>query len=208
MARAGGSFGRRLRWWVLIFVGPAIGIYAAVVTYYLTKKRKECATLLRKIEETDALWSPDLMKRRVQKTFFKIQEAWAERDQSICRDYVSDKLFEKHKYQTDQLIKLGHKNVMKNISLDSAAIVEIADYENDDKDNFVAYIKGSMIDYLVDEKSGKLLEGEKERTSFDELWKFTRTGNDWKLDEIEADVSIEALSSLSSFSELFANNAT
>ena len=200
-ARAGGSIGKRHSWWVLAIFGPFLAVYAAIITYHLNKKKKECRGLLRTIENSDELWSPDLMKYRIEQTFFKVQEAWMERDQSICRDFVSDRLYQRHEAQTDRLKALGHKNIMNGVSLEKATIVEIADYKNDDKDVFLANIEGSMVDYVIDEKTEVLIEGEKERAHFRELWKFRRIENDWKLDEIDSNVSIGDISSLSSFSE-------
>jgi len=200
-ARAGGRIGRRTSLWFLVIFGPFIAIYCAVITYYLVKKKKECKVLLEKIQNIDPVWSPDNLKSRVEETFFKVQEAWMERDQDIAKDYVSERLYRKHKMQTDRLLQLGHKNIMHNISLNKATIVEVADYRDDSKDAFIAHIDASMIDYVVDENSGAIIEGEKERTSFEELWKFKRINNNWYLDEIDSDVSISDLSELMPFSE-------
>ncbi len=200
-ARAGGSVGRGLSLWIWIILGPVILIYSAIVSYFLSKKRKECKTLLEKIGGGVPHWSPSFLKSRIEETFFKVQEGWQERNHDQAKDYMSAPLLLKHQEQTNAMLERGHKNMMEDISLEKATIVQIADFRDDAKDSFIAYLSGEMIDYVIDEKTGDLIKGEKDRTAFAELWKFTRKNNQWVVDEITPNVAIDDLSSLSSFSE-------
>lgn len=202
LARAGGAIGKKGgSWWTLIIFGPFMLISAALLSYHLSKKKAQSKAILSKIQQIDTVWNTDSIKARVEETFFKVQSAWMEKNQDIAKDYVTTRLYTKHKLQTDQLLKLGRTNIMENISLSSISIVEVTDFNDDAKDAFVVYIQGSMIDYVIDDVSHKVIEGVKESTDFSELWKFKRINNNWYLDEIDSDVSISDIKELASFTE-------
>src|SRR5690606_29632871 len=82
------------------------GIAGGVVWLGVSVERK--ARQERKIPALLFSWShvsdSRLTRERVEEVYFKIQEAWTSRDQSICRAYVTDRLFSKHKAQTDAML--------------------------------------------------------------------------------------------------------
>lgn len=133
--------------------------------------------------------------------YFKIQEAWRERNQDIAKEYMSNRLYTKHKLQTDDMLRRGIKNIMESINLEEATIVEILDYRDDSKDSFWVLIKGSMVDYTIVENTGDVIDGEKKNLSFKELWRFKREDHGRVLDEIDQDVSISDLRGFNPFSE-------
>ena len=158
--------------------------------------------LVTKNRPEDPVWNLDGMKKRVEIVFLKVQEAWMERDQSIAKDYMSEALFQKHKLQTDQMLKEHKKNMLDRINLLESHIVEIADYKDNSKDAMWVYIKGSMIDYMVDDRSENKLSGDSTTPEkFTELWRFIRKENGWVLDEIQQNVSIDDLNKAVSFIE-------
>ncbi len=180
---------------------PLILIYAGIVSYIAATKSKQARKLLQQISEKDPVWEIDRIKARIEETYFKVQEAWRERNQDIAREYMSQRLYNKHKLQTDDMLRRGIKNVMENINLKQARIVEVLDYRDNAKDSFWALITGSMIDYTVLEKTGEFIYGEKKNRSFKELWRFIREDHGWVLDEIDQEVSISDLRGFNSFSE-------
>lgn len=116
---------------------------------------------------------------------------------------MSQRLYEKHKLQIDDMRAQGRKNEMENIALLDTKIVEVLDYRDDSKDSFWAVIRGEMSDTLVDEQSGKLIDGDRRRRNhaFSELWRFKREAHGWVLDEIDPTVSIAELAAFRAFSE-------
>lgn len=160
MARAGGGSSKGGGILGLI-LWPFILIYSGIITYIAAKKNKQAKALLRQISQNDPMWDIGHIKPRIEEAYFKIQQAWRDRDQDIAKDYMSNRLYMKHKLQTDDMLKRGIKNVMENINLKEATIVEVMDYKDDSKDAFWALIKGSMVDYTIVEKSGELIDGEK-----------------------------------------------
>ncbi len=126
-----------------------------------------------------------------------------ERNQEIAKEYMSERLYLKHKTQTDLQIKNNMQNILKKINLKKAQIVEVADYEDDSKDSIWVYIQGSMIDYTIDTKTNEIKSGDSDKVEdFSELWKFIKnSNNELVLDEIDQDVSISDLKNMKSFSE-------
>jgi hypothetical protein len=209
-ARAGGGGGSGGGGWGTIIALPFILIYLAFLHYKLNKKNKESRKLMEKIAKQESTWGRDFIKSRIEKVFLKVQEAWMECNQNIAKTYISQRLYDKHKLQTDAMLKKGHKNILENINLLETRVVEVADYKDDSKDRFWVYIKGSMIDYTINEKTGGIVSGNKsKKEEFTELWKFIR-GQDysWVLDEIDQKVQISDVDSFESFSEEIRLNNT
>lgn len=204
LARAGGGGGGKGNALVALIFWPILLIYSAIVTYQVNKKNKEAQALLEQLSKADSIWEPRHIQSRVERVFFAVQEAWMERNQDIAKEFISQRLYEKHQMQTDQMIRQNRKNVLERINLISAQVVQTLDFKDDTKDSLVVYIKGSMVDYVEDSLSGKLISGEKDKSGqFSELWTFIRdeSMNNWVLDEIDQSVSIGELKGMASKAE-------
>ena len=187
---------------IAILLLPLFFIYSAIITYLVAKRNKESKSLLDQLAKKDSSWSLDKIRSQIKISFFKIQEAWMERDQDIAKDFMSEKLYQKHKAQTDEMILKNRKNILEGIKLRELKIVEVADYEDDSRDRIWVYIKGSMIDYAIDTTNNKVVSGDpNEAEHFCELWKYVRRNNNWVLDEIDQKVDISDLKGFESFSE-------
>lgn len=207
LARAGGGGGngggKGVLYVILMLVLlPFAIVYAIVVTFLIFKKGRESKALLDQIAKKDKIWDPNYIRRQVETVFFKVQEAWIQRDQMIAKDFVSQALFDKHKLQTDMMIANHEKNVMERINLIQARVVEVMDYLDDTRDQLWVFMRGTMFDYIADDRTGEPKYGKPERPEgFFELWKFVRENNNWVLDEIDQTVSISEMSDFHSFSE-------
>ncbi|MGD9642084.1 MAG: Tim44-like domain-containing protein [Elusimicrobiales bacterium] len=185
-----------------ILIYPFVLVYIGILHYKLHRKNQEAADLIARISAADSGWNMENLKSRVAECYFKVQEAWTGRDQEIARGYMSRRLYEKHKAETDLMIAKGERNVLKDIDLLEARIVEAVDYTDNSRDQFWVYIKGAMIDYKAREPGGEVISGKPhEQEKFTELWKFTRENGRWVLDEIDSEVSLEDLCSFRSGSE-------
>ena len=201
LARAGG--GRSKGGGILgIILLPFAMIYLAILRGWIKTKSKEAALLLEKISKLDNHWDAANLQHTVKQAFFKIQDAWMNRDQGIAREYMTQKLYDLHRIQTDRMLAQKRKNVMEAINLSDVKIVEVMDSKEDSKDYFWAFISGSMIDYEIDEFSNKVTDGDKKSRSFSELWKFCRSQNSWLADEIDSEVSISDLKRFESKSDV------
>lgn len=200
-ARAGGGGGKGGGGAALIFL-PYLIIYSIILTFLVFKRSRQCKALLKKLAKSQMSWDMEFLQQRIEEVFFKVQEAWQSRDQVIAQDYMSERLFNKHKAQTDQMLKEHKKNILEKIELKESRIVEVADYKNDSRDRIWVYIRGSMIDYIIDDESGKVRSGDpKNPECFTELWKFVRGSKGWVLDQIDQEVTIKDFRRFHPFSE-------
>jgi predicted lipid-binding transport protein (Tim44 family) len=201
-ARAGGGGGGGATGILYLILLPFFIIYSMIVTYMVVKKNKECQSLMQQCADIDSAWNPDSVKARIEQAFLKIQQAWVERNQDIAKDYMSERLYNKHKTQTDAMIVNQRKNILDRLNLIEAKVVQVADFKDNSKDSFWVYLEASAIDYEIDEASGSITSGKKDKEeSFAELWKFIRLKNTWVVDEIDQKVSVGDLSHLKSLVE-------
>ncbi|MEY2558484.1 MAG: hypothetical protein QOE34_1909 [Verrucomicrobiota bacterium] len=184
----GGSHGKG--GWLNIIALPVMLIYAAIVTAQVRRKSQACKELLARLEKQDPAWDLDAIRRRVSQVFFKVQEAWMERDQNIAKDCMSQAIFAKHKMQTDELIAQHRRNVLEDVNLSETEIVDVEDFADNKRDRFWVYLKGTMKDFMADDRTRDIVSGKDSVESFTELWKFIRAGDMWVLDEIDQTVSV------------------
>lgn len=200
-ARAGGGGSSGKGGIINLILFPLCIAYSLWVSYLVFKKNRDSQKAL-ELAKVDAFWNPDSIKDRIRFVYFKVQEAWMARDQRIAKDCLSDKLFKDHKRQTNLMKQNGTKNVLQDIHLAQARIVEVLDFNDNSKDQFWVHITGSMIDYTINDKTGEVVEGKKDKSeSFKELWKFVRADHGWVLDEIDSSVHANDLLGMNSMTE-------
>jgi hypothetical protein len=214
----------RLPWEILYFFGgfaSLIGLSALADKYQRAQRLKASQELLSTIAKTDKGWRISAMKARVEQVYFKVQEAWTEGDQEICKDMVSPRLYAKHKADTDAMTARGIRNVLTDIQFIGCEIVYIADRKGVKDDEFWAQVFGSMMDGNVIEDPVRYEAFLQQfamapyttgggpgmspkpftQSDFCEIWKFTRSEDGaWVLDSIEQSADVN-LSSHTSFSD-------
>ncbi len=130
---------------------------------------------------------------RVKEVFFKVQKAWTERDQRIASDCMSPRLYEKHKFDTDEMITNNEINILENLRLIEVRIIELNDGPAIGESSrsvqncgrLSAYIRASAVDYIIDASTRDLIEGDRNASEeFVEIWKFLKGPEDWIVDEI------------------------
>jgi hypothetical protein len=115
---------------------------------------------------------------------------------------MSNALYLNYKSQTDAMIARHDLNVLTGIELSDFVIVDVDDFIDGTKDSFVVLMKGSMVDYHVDDRDNKITSGNANKSQeFKELWKFIRAGNNWVVDDIKSEVSLADLEKLHAYSE-------
>lgn len=92
--------------------------------------------------------------------FITLQTAWSERDWEKIRTIEKEELFEQHNAQLQEYIRLGRINCIERINVNQAFLHKYVRDEN--FEHLTVCMKVRMIDYIIDEKSGKLLKGNKD----------------------------------------------
>jgi hypothetical protein len=194
-----GGFGSSI---ILYLLAPFVIIFLIVKLVLIRIKKNKAHKILDKIVLEDQIWDIEYINQRVSTVFFKVQEAWMKRNQNISKNYMSERIFQKHKIQTDKLIEKGWINILKDIRLIQSTIISVKDFNNDNKDSFSALIKAEMIDYHINEKSKQVVDGIPYRAQkFEEIWNFIRIDNNWVLDEIYNDLNARDIIESKSYKE-------
>jgi predicted lipid-binding transport protein (Tim44 family) len=118
--------------------------------------------------------------------FFKIQGAWANRDLSSVRHLLTPEAFQYLQDGIDQLKSQKRINRLENIAVRSVDITEA--WQESGADYITARVYANLLDYDVDEASGRVVEGSKtDPVKFEEYWTFTRPvgRNPWQLSAIQ-----------------------
>ena len=104
--------------------------------------------------------------------FIIIQTAWAKRDWEKIRTIEKEELFEQHNTQLQEYIRLGRINIMENINVIDAYLHKLVIDEN--FENLTVSLRATMNDYIINEKNGKVLMGNKNEV-FDTIYQMTFT---------------------------------
>ena len=104
--------------------------------------------------------------------FITIQTAWAQRDWEKIRTIEKEELFEQHNTQLQEYIRLGRINVIDEIKVLDAYLHKLVIDEN--FENLTVSLRATMNDYIINEKNGKVLMGNKNEV-FDTIYQMTFT---------------------------------
>lgn len=92
--------------------------------------------------------------------FVKLQYAWTARDWESIRPFESNRLFNKHKAQLEEYIRLGRTDVMERISVNrSYAVSRVVTGE---EERIAVYLEAAFNNYIIETESGKVLQGDPE----------------------------------------------
>ena len=153
-------------------VSPGMPAGTAVAVPPAHYRQDQAAEGIAAIRAKDPNFDERAFIDRAQTTFFKIQQAWAARNQDVARDCMSDALYERHKMQTDQLIANHQVDVLENIVIGNAHIISAT--AGSAFDSITVAFTASMTDYTIDEKTRQVVSGNQFRQTFTEFWTFIR----------------------------------
>ena len=165
---------------ILILFASTIILYFKVLRASFNSKR-----YLRLLDNKDITWKYKTIEKRVIETFYIVEEAWTNNDISKAKDYMDKDLYESFNSKLEWMDINNRRNILKKIRLVNLKPVSVYDDKDDNKDLIWFYIKGKMIDYIVDTKTKSIVSGDTKNKSFVEFWKFVKNeNNEWVLSEI------------------------
>lgn len=158
---------------------------ALVFRFKLSKSARNSRKLMKMLDNKDSAWKYKNILSQVRKTYFSVQNAWNSLNLDDAKEHMSDELYKNFRTKLDWMKYRKQQNVLKNIRLLEVVPVSVYDSEDDSLDYIWFYIKGRMIDYIIDTESQEKISGNDLPEKFVEYWKFTRKENgQWVLDKI------------------------
>ena len=118
--------------------------------------------------------------------FFRIQGAWASRDLNPVRDLLAPEVRQEFQRDLEILKAEGKINRLENIAVRRSEIQEA--WVEAGRAFVTIHFLANLLDYTVEEQSGRLVTGSKETPSkFEEYWTFGRPagGSSWQLTAIQ-----------------------
>lgn len=137
------------------------------------------------IGAADPSFSREKFTDQVRANFLKFQEAWVARDLGLVRDLADSDLLAEVDRDLEALRKERRINRLEDIQLRRCEIVE--SWQEEGFDFITVLYDARLIDYVVSEDSGEVLEGSRsEKVAFTEYWTWARKsgGGAWTLSAI------------------------
>ena len=184
----GGDFdlGLLIGWLINLFIeSPVLGLIVLVIiliAYRVMKKKSKDTSYINQsvnnqanadvttdlteyvannIREIDPAFSSDKFIGFAREVFMKIQEAWTTKDWKPIRPFESENLFNQHKQQLDEYIRLGKTNVVEKIAIKHCSLH--AFQQDGDKEMLTVWLNAVMRDYVIDDATKKVLESDPNR---------------------------------------------
>jgi hypothetical protein len=130
-----------------------------------------------KLKELDPQFEEQKFKTHIKKVFMAVQEGWTQRDQAVCRPFMSEEVYQSHQMQIENMKKSKIINVLENIVVGSTEFARID--LGEDFHKITMKVRAAMKDYKVNEDDPKkVIEGDKKQSPpFTEYWSFIRKSN-------------------------------
>lgn len=117
------------------------------------------ADIIKTITEQDSAFSAEEFKQFASECFVTLQTAWTARDWSSIRPFESETLFNMHNRQLQEYINNKTINVMERVNVQSTRIISHA--IQGDKEVVSIALRAVMRDYIVDETTRQVIEGDR-----------------------------------------------
>lgn len=114
-----------------------------------------------KIKEIDPMFSEEKFLGWAKDLYVKLQHAWTEREWEEMRPFETEELFEQHSAQLQEYIKNNTINVVDRIAVNYATIYGFR--QTEDKDIVEVALKATKKDYIIDETTREVVEGNKDQ---------------------------------------------
>ena len=119
------------------------------------------AMVAAQIQAIDPAFSSDKFIGFAREVFMKIQEAWTAKDWKPIRPFESETLFNQHKQQLDEYIRLKKTNVVEKIAIKHCSLNSFQ--QDGDKEVLKVYLNAVMRDYVIDDETKQVLESDPNR---------------------------------------------
>lgn len=184
--------GQNTVWDYVVFIGFIVfGSFTGFITTVLLWKSKLSNKILSRILPTDSFWNINDMKYNARRVFYNMSEAWENHDMERVKNYVTIELYKDYSAKLAKMKERKEKNIISSVDITETRIIGCEDYKDNSKDRYIAYIKGTILDYTILEDTGEIIKNpKKEIEDFSDTYHFIRVKNQWVLEKIDNSVSI------------------
>ena len=181
-----GDLGALIGYLIGLFIqDPVVGLIVLViilVLFFIAKRKSKDATYINnnvntqadnditmdyttvvaeQVRAIDPDFSSDKFIGFAREVFMTIQQAWTAKDWKPIRPFESETLFNQHKQQLDEYIRLGKTNVVEKIAIKHCSLHAFR--QDGDKEVLTVWLNAVMRDYVIDDATKKVLESDPNR---------------------------------------------
>jgi predicted lipid-binding transport protein (Tim44 family) len=178
-ARAGGGGGKGGGILALVF-WPFFVLYGVYIGFRINRKKKVISEALAKMAAIEPQWAEERLLALARERFMILQAAWGNQDLDTIEKYLHPALFRLWQRDIRSQQARHERNVMCGISIDALRIVDVKNFQDDEKDEFTLAIDARADDQtLVNDQITK-----HENSKFREFWTFEWEKGEWLLREV------------------------
>jgi predicted lipid-binding transport protein (Tim44 family) len=152
-----------------VFPGTAAAASAASVGGTRTSVEEGLA----QIQSHDPAFDQDAFLEQVQRAFFVVEEAWADRKPEMSRQVMADAIWQQHRVQIQGYVNEHKRNVLSDLAVGDLTI--IGAHSDQTYDTVTVRVLAACADYDVDDQSGRVVRGNKRVEQWQEDWTFQRS---------------------------------
>jgi len=187
---------------IMVLLLVILLIICSIIPALLKLKSHFAAKIITHASNKDSFWNAGQLEKHAKSTFYKMQYAWMNRNMAEVKNRVTKELYSNYSVQLNQMKKRHEKNMLCNIKITETQIIGCEDFQDNSKDRYIAYIKGTMLDYLINERSNIIVQNpEKVIGGFTDTYHFVRNNNTWLLEKINNTVTMQDLIETKNFTE-------
>ena len=129
-------------------------------------RRVEHNTLaVSRVKYGDPNFDADAFASWVKEVYIQLQAAWTKKDWNLVRSLESTSLYSQHSTQLEDHIRAKTTNVLEKVYVENIRIKDF--YENPDgNDTLVVILSSTLRDYVIDDKTRKVIEGDPQQDLF------------------------------------------
>jgi predicted lipid-binding transport protein (Tim44 family) len=167
--------------------GAAAGSGGGTITMEMPAGQSDLERGIGHIRQMDPAFEPGRVVEFARSAFHGVQAAIQSRDLSLVQGWLTPQMYSELRSQCDQLTAARRSNRVERIDIRSAELSEA--WQESGRDWVSVMIAASLLDYVVDDASGAVVEGSRtEPQQVEEFWTFTRPvgNNAWQLSAIQS----------------------
>ncbi len=125
------------------------------------------------IQAHDPAFQLEQFTQQVQRVFFMVQEGWSERKPEMSRQVMADALWQEQRDQIQGYVDGHRRNMLDYLAVSN--IWPVAAHSDGRFDTVTVRIVAACTDYDVDDKTGRVVRGDRQVQQWEEDWTFQRS---------------------------------
>ncbi len=194
--------------WLLAGIGALVGGPAGYFSWWSkagsvlsgSRKAKQVITTAATL---DPAWDAAALDARVRSVFMQYQADWSNYNVESMKHYLTPGNWQYNNLMLVALQQRQRRNLVEQPVIETTTVMEAIDAQDNSYDSVTFYVQANAKDKLVDTLTNTVLYTD--TSTFEEYWRFTRTGDVWMLDHIEQ-ATADVLSLDSKVRKLAADN--